>query len=264
MTYILLIIALIWGFSSNITTGVLISLMALGFLIYKAMPAIYAIKANSLYNSGDIDGAKKYYQKAIDTGRANSHVIVRYVMILMRNGNFKTALRLIDKTVSGRYVRDEDKLLLKQYRCLLYHKLGDVEEAMDDALEIFSSVKNTTSYSLLGYLKLAQEEIGESTLRLCLEGYDYNSDDRDIVDNLVYAYYRMGYLEEAEELLPELIEKNPNFVEGYYHGALVKLALGKKKEAKELFEKISECNKTALTTVSDEEISELGEKLKGN
>ena len=44
---------------------------------------------------------------------------------------------------------------------------------MDDALEIFSSVKNTTSYSLLCYLKLAQKEIGESTLRLCLEGYDY-------------------------------------------------------------------------------------------
>lgn len=264
MTYVLLILALIWGFYSNLTTGILVLLMVIGFLIYKAMPTIYAMKGNAAYNSGDVEGAKKYYEKAIDTGRAKSHIMVQYVMILMRNGNFKTALRMIDKTVSGRSAKDDDKLLLKQYRCLIYHKLGDKEEALDDAMEIFSNFKNTTSYGLLGYLKLAQKDISESTLRLCLEGYEYNCDDRDIVDNLVYACYRMGKFEEAEELLPELIEKNPKFVEGYYHGALVKLALGKKKEAKELLEKIPECTRTALTTVSEEDIKELAEKLKGN
>ena len=264
MTYILLIIALIWGFKSDITTGVLVSIITLGYFIYRAMPVIYAMKANALYNEGNIDGAKKYYEKAVDTGRAKSNVIVQYVMMLMRNGNFKTALRLIDKTVSERKVKDDDKLILKQYRCLLYHKLGNKEEALDDAMEIFSSVKNTISYGLFGYLRLANGKFNERTLGLCLEAYEYNSDDRDIVDNLVYACYKMEKFEEAEELLPELIEKNPKFVEGYYHGALVKLALGKKKEAKELFEKISECNKTALTTVSDEEIKELKEKLKGN
>ncbi len=264
MAYILLIIALIWGFASNVTTGVLVSIIAVGLLIYKAMPVIYSMKGNAEYNGGDVEHAVKYYEKAIDTGRAKSHVIVQYVMILMRSGNFKRALRLIDKTVAERTARDEDKLLLKQYRCLIYHKNGDSEEALDDAMEIFTNFKNTVSYGLLGYLRLANGDINDSTLRLCLEAYEYNSDDRDIVDNLVYAYYKMGKFEEAEELLTELIEKNPKFLEGYYHGALVKSALGKTNEARELISKTSECIRTALTTVSEEEVRELEEKLKGN
>ena len=264
MTYILLILALVWGFYSNLTTGVLVSIIALGFLVYRAMPRIYSMKGTVQYNSGDTEGAVKYFEKAIDTGRAKSPVIVQYVMILMREGKFKRALRLIDRTVAERTARDDDRMLLKQYRCLIYFKTGAKEEAMDDAMEIFSSFKNTVSYGLLGYLKLANGDISESTLGLCLEAYDYNKDDRDIVDNLVYAYYKMEKFEEAEALLPELIEKNPKFVEGYYHGALVKLALGKKNEAKELISKIPECKRTSLTTVSEEEVQELEEKLKGN
>ena len=264
MTYILLILALVWGFYSNVTTGVLVSIIAVGFLIYKAMPSIYSMKGTAQYNSGNTEGAVKYFEKAIETGRAKSHVIVQYVMILMRDGKFKRALRLIDKTVAERTARDDDRMLLKQYRCLIYFKNGDKEEAMDDAMEIFSSFKNTVSYGLLGYLKLASGDISDSVLRLCREAYEYNKDDRDIVDNLVYACYKMGKYDEAEELLPELIEKNPKFVEGYYHGALVKLALGKKNEAKELISKIPECTRTALTTVSEEEVQELEEKLKGN
>ena len=48
MTYILLILALVWGFYSNVTTGVLVSIIAVGFLIYKAMPVIYSMKGNNM------------------------------------------------------------------------------------------------------------------------------------------------------------------------------------------------------------------------
>ena len=158
--------------------------------------------------------------------------------------------------------KENVKYQAKQYRILAYHKIGQTDEALEEATEIFGKYKNTVSYGLLCYLKLANNHPIDETLSLCEEAYDYNSDDRDIVDNLTLAHIRKGNLEKAKELADDMLEKFPAFTEAYYHGAVVYKNLGDVKKAKELLEKISDnCRRTYLTTVSLDEIEELKNSL---
>ena len=135
-------------------------------------------------------------------------------------------------------------------------------EAMEEAQDFFADVKNTITYGIMGYFMHITGAPAEDTLKLCLEAYDYNADDRDIADNLALAYIRAGKNAEAAELADKIIEKNPEFVEGYYHGAQANIALGNRKKAKEQLSHISACNRTSMTTVSEEEVGKLAEELK--
>ena len=57
------------------------------------------------------------------------------------------------------------------------------------------------------------------------------------------------------------MEKNPSFVEAYYHSALIAEALGDTKRALEYLDKVDGCVRSAMTTVSEEQICELKERL---
>ena len=261
MTYIILLFLIYFGFKFNLSTGIIVTAISLGYVVYARIPSVYVMLGNRAYTKDDNEKAVEYYEKAMATGRAKASAGITYVLMLMRMGRLDKALSVTDSIIASRKTKIQEKYILKEYRSLIYFKQGNREEALEDAKEIFENYKNTTIYGLLGYLKLACGEPLEETMEFCLEAYDYNSDDRDIVDNLVLAYYKNGDYEKAEELAKELVEMSPSFVEAYYHSALVAKALGKTEEAKEFLEHIDDCIRTALTTVSEEEIEELRAEL---
>lgn len=263
MIYIVLAVLIFWGFNTEPFpwTGIIVSAVALGFVIYKALPAIFAMKGSKAYNCDDVKKAIRYYDRAIKFKSAKVNFSITYILILMRTGKMNKALKIANNTVLNPKAKPGEKFLVKEYRCLIYFKQGNKQEALDDAKEIFEKYKNTTIYGLLGYLMLACGEPMKETMDFCLEAYDYNSDDRDIVDNLVLAYYKNREYEKAEELAKDLIKMSPTFVEAHYHSALVAKALGKYKEARAFLENMDECIRTALTTVEEEEIEELRKQL---
>ena len=77
------------------------------------------------------------------------------------------------------------------------------------------------------------------------------------------AYLRGKNYEEAKKLCEELVENHPQFIEGFYHGAIAELNLGNKEKAAEYLEKINDCRRTYMTTVSQEDIEKLKAELKG-
>ena len=263
MIYIVLAALIYWGFNSEPFPwiGIIVSTIALGFVIYRILPTFFAMQGSKAYNSDNIKNTKKYYDKAISFNHAKIKISITYLLILMRIGELDKALKLADSLITNPKATQSEKYIVKEYRCLIYHKLGNSQEALDDAKEIFENFKNTTIYGLLGYLMLACNEPIDETMSLCIEAYDYNNDDRDIVDNMVLAYYKNGEYEKAEELAKELIEMSPTFVEAHYHSALVAKALGKTKEAKDFLDNMDDCIRTALTTVSEEEIENLRKTL---
>lgn len=261
MKYIILLLLIYIGFRVNLYTGIIVSVLLASYVFYDKLPAIYAIKGNKAYNSNDFKEASRYYEKAIATGRASAKVGITYILMLMRAGDMDNALKLANNVIANRKTTQGEKYIVKEYRALIYFKQGEKEEALEDAKEIFESYKNTTIYGLLGYLMLACDEPIEETMEFCKEAYDYNSDDRDIVDNLVLAHYKTGDYKAAEELAQELLEMSPKFVEAHYHRALIKNAMGDKKGALAQLENIDECIRTALTTVSEEEIENLKKQL---
>lgn len=261
MIYIVLAFLIFFGFKTGFWTGIIVSVLALGFVIYKAIPTVYAFLGNSAYNKDDEEKALAFYDKAVSTGRSGAAIAITYVLMLMRTGKMDKALSVVNNIIADRKTKLQEKYTAKQYRSLIYFKQGDKEEALQDAYEIFEECKNTTMYGLLGYLKLACDEPIPETLDFCKEAYDYNDEDRDIVDNLVLAYYKNGEYDKAEELASDLVEMSPKFVEAYYHSALIATAKGDNTKAKELLEHIGECTRTALTTVSEEEIDNLKREL---
>ncbi len=261
MIYALLGILIYFGFRTDMYVGLIVTAITVGFLIYKSIPTFYAAKGNKAYNIDDKENTIKYYEKCLATGRTPASVATAYVLMLMRMGELQKALTVINNVIANRKTKLQEKYILKQYRALIYFKQGEKQEALDDAKEIFESYKNTTIYGLLGYLMLATGQPMEETMDFCLEAYDYNSDDRDIVDNLVLAYYNHGDLEKAEELAAELLEMSPKFVEAHYHAALIAHSLGDNDKAREYIDDIDECIRTALTTVSEEEIEDLRKSL---
>ncbi len=226
--------------------------------IYKLIPGVFVAKGNAAYSDGDIKKALDYYEKAIKLSGGSPQHKIAYSVMLMRTGDFKKAEQLLNEVILYGGIKKEDKINARLFRCMVYQKTDRLDEALEDAEEIFETFKNTTVYGLVGYLRQLK---GGAELDLCLEAYDYNSDDRDICDNLVVAYIRSGELEKAEEIAADLREDFPAFVEGFYHSAVIAKTKGDKDLAKEYVDSIKNCKRTMMTTVSEEEINALREEI---
>lgn len=238
------------------TIVLIIAAIIIILAIKSLIPTAYAAKATQAYADGNIKAAIAYYKKAAASGKAEHKI--NYALMLMRDGAFRDAEAVFNGMVLDSATLANDKLRAKLYRCMLYEKTDRLSDALEDAEEIFERMKNTTVYSVLGYLR---QKKGGAELDFCLEAYDYNSDDRDICDNLVIAYIRSGELEKAKELASEICERFPTFLEGFYHSAVIANMMGDKVAAKEFLDKTENCTRNLLTTISEEEIELLRKEI---
>ena len=148
---------------------------------------------------------------------------------------------------------------------MVYYKQGRLDEAIEDAQSMMNEgYRNSSIYGMLGYFKLLRNDYLDETTKLCEEAYDYNSDDRDIKDNLSICYFRKGEYEKAEKISDELVGAAPNFVEGFYHGIQIAMKLNKYDKAAEYAEKLKECKRSGMTTVTEEEVNKLIQEVKNH
>ena len=116
-------------------------------------------------------------------------------------------------------------------------------------------------HCIIGLFMIEAKKPWDKILAFCEKAYDYDEDNRDIVDNYLVALIETGNLEKAKELSDKLIEMAPQFVEAYYHSALLYKKLGDNKKALELLEKTPDCKRTYMTTVSEKDIEVLKASL---
>lgn len=243
--------------------GFVVMAAVAAYIVYVNVPSFYASKGNKAFAAGDNDGALAWYKKAYDTGRASVMIKVSYCFVMMRAGRFEDAEAMLSALLANKHLDSAKRNVVKQYRCMALYKMGRTDEAMEDAEEVFAEYKNSSMYGILGYFKLMSDKIPvEEKRAFCEEAYEYNSDDRDIADNMAVACMLCGDYESAAEYSEKLIEKNPKFVEAYYHGAQAAYALGNKEKALEYLEMTEECSRSAMTTVSEKEIAELAAKCR--
>lgn len=228
------------------------------FLVYKLLPVIFREAGRTAGYAGDFKKALSRLKIATKLSpKAKNKSLYGYM--LMQNESFREAICVFNEIVLDRSVKAVDKVTAKVYRTMARVKLGEMEDALEDAEEIFASMKNTLTYSLLGYVR---QSCGNAALDLCLEAYDYNCDERDICDNLAVAYYMTGDLESAAKTAEQVREKFPAFLEGFYHSALIAAKMGDKESALKYLDEIPNCRRTAMTTVSQKAIEDLKEELK--
>lgn len=256
-------VVIYFAFSFNILLGIAVVIGIILYGIYHFMPIYYVTVANKAFEMGNEKAACEWYKKAYDTGRAKVDIKSSYAYLLLRTGHADEAERVLDPIIRVRGLAPEKKNLAKQQRCMVYYKQGRLDEAIADAEEIMETgYRNTNLYGMMGYFKLLSNSPIEETLEFCKEAYDYNDEDRDIMDNLSLCYYKLNKYDEAKELSDKIIEQFPEFLEGYYHGAQIAIKLHDYKTAGEYVEKMSECKRSALTTVSEEEAEALAQEVK--
>lgn len=257
------VIAIAFKFNTWLGIGILAAIALFG--IYQYLPMYYVTKGNMAYDKGDEQEAYKWYKKGYDTGRMNVKTKSSYAYLLMRLDKADEAERILDPIIRVKSLDPKKKNLAKQQRCMVYYRQGRINEAVEEAMELYNDGYRTTNlYGMLGYFKMLRGDDLAETLKICEEAYDYDRDNRDILDNLAMCYYKLARYEDAEKISDELLESSDNFVEGCYHGAQIAAALGKYDKARECLEKINECKRSTMTTITEEEIEALRSEVEGH
>lgn len=228
------------------------------FAMFKLIPAVLKVCAMRAIAKGNNDRAVALYKMAAYIFGGNNQYKTEYALVLMRFGEFGQAENILNGIILDREIPQKDKINAKTYRAMARHKLGRTAEALEDMTELFEDAKTTFVYGMLGYLKQLS---GNAELEFCKEAYDYNSEDRDICDNLLVAYIRTGDFDKADEIAADLREKYPQFVEAFYHSALLEFKRGNVAKAAEFLDKMKECRRSMLTTVSKEDIENLRKEI---
>ena len=264
--YVVLGVIIIFvAFKINVWIGMAIVAGLAIYGIYHFIPTFYVTKGNQAYAAGDEETSMEWYKKAYDTGRMNVKMKSSYAYILLRTGHEDEAEKILDPIIRVKRLDPEKKNIAKQQRCMVYYRQGRIKEALEEAMELYESGYRTSNlYGMIGYFKLLSNEDIKETLKMCEEAYDYDKDNRDILDNLSICYYRLKRYEDAENISDELLAENDDFIEGYYHGAQIALKRGNHKKAQEYLDKLSECKRSKMTTITEEEIETLRQEIRKN
>lgn len=258
---ILVGLVIFWSYTVHIIFGVVVSIGLIIFGLYSYLPTIYRIKGKRCFADADYKGAKTMFSKMMKTGRANVDMQMEYSYILLRTGDVDEAARVANNVLCNK-VKPEFRGRAILQRCMCYYKQGNFEEALDDATELYEDgYRSMILYGMLGYFKIVQNPMSEETFEFCKEAYDYADDDRDICDNLLICHYNRGEYEEAKKISDTVLEKNPKFVEAWYHAAQIDDKLGNYDDALAKIAKIDECNRSFMTTISEDEVKQLKEKI---
>ncbi len=232
------------------------------YMVYAYWPSFYAYKGNMAFSKKDLEKARYWYEKAYNCKNANLTIKNFYAIVLLRSGEPQKAEEVLNLILMNKAVKPQKRNEAKQTRCMAIYKQGRLDEAMEECEELFETYKNTIMYGMLGLFKILKGEDPHKILDFCLEAYDYNSDDRDILDNLFIAYYNLGEYDKAREISDTLTERETTFVEGFYHRALLEEKCGNIDLARKMAEEIDDCARSYMTTVSEEEVAELKKRLK--
>ena len=238
------------------------------YLISIIIPFTYKFKSRKALANGDFVNARLYYKKALKCSKYNFKTQMEYVYIIMRTGDFEEALNAMNRLLSYK-MEPKNRNLATVQRCMCYYKTGNLEEAYKDAQELYDDgYRSIMLYGLLGYFKILKAPLADETFEFCTEAYEYADDDRDICDNLLICYYNRGEYNKAKEISDAVLEKEPMFVEAWYHGAQIDIALGDYKSAREKLDRIPDCNRSPMTTIPEKDVEKLSktvdEKLKEN
>lgn len=242
--------------------GLLCFVGLISFILTKSYPAYMCARANAEFLKKNYQKAFRMYEKAYKSKNRKFTVDLSYSQALLRYGKPEKALEVLDKILYLR-LTNEIKYPAKQTRSLIYYKLGRVQEAYEEAKELFEDGYTTSNmYCLVGLMMLANNEPIDETMAFCEKAYDYDNENRDIIDNLLVCYIKTNNTEKGKELADIIVKEHPDFVEAWYHAAQVYYKLGDNKKAFEYLENIKNCERSFLTTVSEEDIENFKLKVK--
>ena len=230
-------------------------------LLYWQWPNILSLKGQSEYSKGNNTKALAILKKAHESSRSRVSNSTAYAYILLRVGQADEASKVLNYVLLNQKLKQAEKLQARQILSLVKYKQGDFAEATRLMEMVFEGYKNSSVYGALGYYKILSNAPDAQSFND--EAYEYNSDDKIIIDNVVILALANGDLQKAKELSDKSIEAGNKGVEIFYHAGQVYLALGDKEKALEYFKAARSCERSFMTTVTEKEITDAIDELEG-
>ena len=252
-----------YSFSINVLLGVGVIVLTLAILGYIMRGDILAIIARYIYNDDHGKGFL-WYERALKTDKMRPVNILVYAYLLIREGVLDKSEQLINKTL----FIEKDNLNFELVSgahinlSIIKWKRGDLAGAISEIEEVYESgYRSSVMYGTLGCYYLLNGQWSKA-LEFNKEGYEFNSSDKIIRDNLGYNYYLCGNIIAAEEIYEELIEENPTFLEPYYNYGKVLEVQGSYEAAMENYEKALDIEVKFLSTISHSQVQEAIDNLR--
>ena len=147
-------------------------------------------KANTLYSNGDVEGALKVYEEAVESGLKDVRQLLTYSVLLIRHGDFQKARELLVKIQKLSITDDQRAQLLVNYASCVY-KMGEIDKGIELLERQHAKQPNGMLYETLGYLYVEKGDY-EKAVAFNTEALEYDDEDPITLDNLAQAYYRLG------------------------------------------------------------------------
>lgn len=116
------------------------------------MATMKAQKAYSLHGKGDLAGAKKLYQEAVDKGLDSPRFLLGYAVLLIREGSYQQAKDVLVKTQKCPGLNEEMKIQMFVDYAACCFKLGQMERGVELLERQHRKQVSGLVYQTLGYL----------------------------------------------------------------------------------------------------------------
>lgn len=200
-----------------------------------------AQKAYALHGKGNLEGAKKLYQEAMDKGLDAARFMLSYSILLIREGEYQQAKDVLVKAQKAPGLMAEQKVQIFMNYAVCCFKMGDLNRGVDLLEKQHIHKASGNVYQTLGYLYVekfqpenkpvaqiapepqegeepvqvkTQQEIDEEWQQgiekakaFILESIEYDDEDAVCLDNMGQFCYRvLGDKASAKEWFDKAIE----------------------------------------------------------
>ncbi len=221
-------------------------------VLYWQWPNLQSMRGQSEYAKGNNTKALSLLKKAHESSRSRTANSCAYAYILLRCGQAEEAAKVLNYVLLNQKLKQTEKLQARQILSLVRYKQGDFAEATRLMEMVFEGYKNSSVYGALGYYKILSNAPDAQAFNE--EAYEYNSDDKIIIDNMVILCLKNGDLQRAKELSDKSIGAGNKGVEIFYHAGQAEQALGNKDKALEYYKMAASCTRSFMTTVKEQEL----------
>lgn len=249
----------------NQIAGMALLVVVIAGLLYFKWAEFLMLRGNGVYNKGDRAKGLELMEKAYNTGKLKSAMVVYYSYCLIRENMNEKAYEVLDKYIEGGKGSKADICRAKHNKAILLWKEGRLDEAFEVMKEVHAELPATDTYGTMGLLYLEKQEadpgLTEETVTFLEEAYEYNADDRTIADNMGAMYLKQGELDKAEEVYKTLFANPQPSPTPYYRYACVLEKKGNYEDAEDMLNKALRCSFTGVTVIKRQDVTDALERV---
>ena len=232
----------------------LVNVIIIGILCVAMRTSITAMRGNIFFTAGKYDSARIYFDKAIKKNTKVASAYLNYAVMLVREGDAKTALIHLNKASTlGSNIMVEKNIILTKASC--YWLLGNIQESIDllEGMQKKYDYINSHALTTLAYMYVLKKDY-DKALEYTNKAIEDSPESAAAWDNLGQIYYNQEDYTQAKEAFNKALSFNGNLVDScYYMGKIYKIE-GNIEEAKKYFTKASAGNISPLNTVTKQQI----------